>query len=122
MSEVSIHLFDDYSLDLARGCLIRGRAPIHLRRQSYEVLKYLVENRGYLVSKDQLIEKIWQGRAVTDGSLGKCIEEVREALGEKARTLVRTERGRGYIFDPETTERTTQGMQSEHIDVVSVLI
>jgi len=104
MSDTSIHLFDDYFLDLARGCLTRARMPVHLRRQSYEVLEYLVENRGRLISKDQLIKQVWQGRAVTDSSLGKCIEEVRQALGEKARNYVRTERGRGYIFDTGVDE------------------
>lgn len=122
MSDASIHLFANYSLDLARGCLTRDRVPIHLRRQSYEVLKYLVEHRGHLISKDQLIEKVWKGRAVTDGSLTKCIEEVREALGEKAKQYVRTERGRGYIFDPESTEQRPQAVNSEQLDIVSVLV
>src|SRR4030095_7877550 len=94
-----INLFSTFNLDLARGCVLDGARPIHLRRQAYQVLRYLVENRGHLISKDQLIEKIWEGRAVTDGSLGKCIEEVREALGPEARQYLRNVRGRGYIFD-----------------------
>src|SRR5262249_37320992 len=57
------------------------------------------ENNGCLISKDKLIDKVWQGRAVTDGSLGKCIEELREALGPSARQYLRNVRGRGYIFD-----------------------
>src|SRR5882724_8846801 len=80
-----VNLFNGFTLDLARGCLLHADRPVHLRPQSYEVLKYLVENKGYLISKDKLIEEVWQGRAVTDGSLGKCIEEVREALGPEAR-------------------------------------
>ena len=71
-----IHLFNGLTLDLARGCVIRAGEPIHLRPQSYEVLKYLAENKGRLISKDKLIEEVWKGRAVTDGSLGKCIEEL----------------------------------------------
>ena len=57
-----VTLFNTFTLDLARGCVLDGGRPIHLRRQSYEVLKYLVENRGHLISKDQLIAEIWQGR------------------------------------------------------------
>jgi DNA-binding winged helix-turn-helix (wHTH) protein len=100
MNIEKIHLYQEFTLDLARGCLLRAGQPIHLRPQSYEVLRYLAENKGRLISKDQLIDEVWQGRAVTDGSLGKCIEEVRQALGESARSYVRNVRGRGYIFNP----------------------
>src|SRR5215470_6038641 len=99
MSEDTIHLFGKFDLDVARGCLTRSGHPMHLRPQSYDVLKYLAENNGRLISKDKLIDKVWQGRAVTDGSLGKCIEELREALGPSARQYLRNVRGRGYIFD-----------------------
>ena len=116
MSDHRIHLFGGFTLDLGRGCLLRGSEEVHLRPQSYEVLKYLAENKGRLVSKDRLIEEVWRGRAVTDGSLGKCIEEMREALGDDGRKYVRNVRGRGYIFDPGA------GEWSEQTDVVKVVI
>src|SRR5439155_6617444 len=99
MIKEKVQLFEGFALDTARGCVLHGDEKVHLRPQSYEVLKYLVENRGHLISKDRLIEEVWHGRAVTDGSLGKCIEEVREALGENSKNYVRNVRGRGYIFD-----------------------
>ena len=116
MSQDRIHLFGDFTLDLGRGCLLRKGEEVHLRPQAYEVLKYLAERRGRLVSKDRIIEEVWRGRAVTDGSLGKCIEEVREALGEEARRYVRNVRGRGYLFDPGADE------WSEQIDVVKLVV
>jgi len=125
MNTEKISLFEDFTLDLARGCLLRGNQAIHLRPQSYEVLRYLVANKGRLISKDQLIANVWQGRAVTDGSLGKCIEELRAALGEDARLCVRNVRGRGYIFDPKTDEQgplASDSGWSEQIDVVRVLV
>ena len=97
-------IVDGLSLDVARGCLMRGAAPVHLRPLSYEVLKYLVDNEGRLVGKEELIEQVWHGRAVTDGSIGKCIEEVRAAIGAGGKQYVRTVRGRGYIFDPSLAE------------------
>ena len=118
-----VNLFNGFTLDLARGCLLHADRPVHLRPQSYEVLKYLVENKGYLISKDKLIEEVWQGRAVTDGSLGKCIEEVREALGPEARQYVRNVRGRGYIFDPGVQECSEMHLvRTEEIDVLSVVV
>lgn len=120
MNLEKIHLCEEFMLDLARGCLLRAGQPIHLRPQSYEVLRYLAENKGRLISKDQIIEEVWQGRAVTDGSLGKCIEEVRQALGESARSYVRNVRGRGYIFDPPGVQQDTGW--AEKVEVVRVVI
>lgn len=119
-----INLFSRFALDLARGCLLNGNEEVHLRPQSYEVLKYLVENSGHLISKNKLIEEVWKGRAVTDGSLGKCIEEVREALGPEAAKYVRNVRGRGYIFDTadEQKETIAAPSRSEQIEVVRVTV
>jgi TolB-like protein/DNA-binding winged helix-turn-helix (wHTH) protein/Tfp pilus assembly protein PilF len=120
-----IHLFNEFTLDLARGCVTRSGQEIHLRPQTYEVLKCLVESRGRLISKDKLIEEVWKGRAVTDGSLGKCIEELRDALGPKAKEFIRNVRGRGYIFDTgveEPAEHRALSSRSEQIDVVRVTV
>lgn len=120
-----ISLFDGLTLDLARGCVSRSGEEIHLRPQTYEVLRYLVQNRGRLISKDKLIQEVWKGRAVTDGSLGKCIEELRDSLGPAAKHLIRNVRGRGYILDTEDRElleRATLTTQAEQIDVVRVTV
>lgn len=122
MSDHRIHLFDDFTLDLTRGFLLRGDELVHLRRQTYEVLTYLVQNRGRLISKDKLIEDVWRGRAVTDGSLGKCIEELREALGDTSMSYVRNVRGRGYIFDAEASDGSGIQTASEQIDVLRVVV
>jgi TolB-like protein/Flp pilus assembly protein TadD len=107
MSEDHLEVVSGLTLDLARGCLMREGEPVHLRPLSYDVLKHLVEKRGRLVGKEELIERVWHGRAVTDGSIGKCIEEVRAALGADGRDFVRNVRGRGYIFEPEADVRPT---------------
>ena len=125
LADDRIELFDAYTLDLARGCVLDAGHPVHLRPQTFEVLKYLVGNRGRLISKDQLIAEIWQGRAVTDGSLGKCIEELREALGPEARRYLQNVRGRGYIFDTGIEELKTPRTLSpvaEEIDVVRITV
>ena len=125
MSDERIHLFEDFTLDIARGCLLRAGEPVHLRPQAYEVLKYLAENNGRLVSKDRLIETVWQGRAVTDDALVQCLMEVRHALGAKGKLYVRNVRGRGYIFDPEAGERQKSGGSSiwtEQVDLLRVVV
>jgi len=125
ISDNQVYLFDNFALDLTRGSLLRDDELVHLRPQTYEVLKYLVEHRGQLISKDKLIEDVWQGRAVTDGSLAKCIEEVRAALGENAAGYVRNVRGRGYLFESESNELETMAsgsVTSAQIDVVTVTV
>jgi len=95
-----LHLFGTRSLDLSRGVLLAGSEPVHLRPQAYALLRYLAANRGRLIAKDELIQQIWQGRAVGDDSLVQCFRDVRHALGADGAVYIRTVRGRGYIFDP----------------------
>ncbi len=107
MPDERIELFADFTLDLARGCLLSRDQPVHLRPQAYELLKYLAENRGRLISKDRLIETIWHKRAVTDDALVQCLIEVRHALGVEGKKYLRNVRGRGYIFEPEVARNAS---------------
>jgi len=91
--------FDGFTLDLTRGCLLRGNQEIKLRPKPFEALKYLVENSGRLISKTELIERIWPDTAVTDDSLVQCLIEVRRALNDDAQQVIKTVPRRGYIFD-----------------------
>ena len=96
--------FGDYKLDLEGGFLLRGDEEVALRAKSFEVLTYLVERHGRLVTKTELIEGVWRDAAVTDNSLAQCLVEIRRALGDDAQELVRTVARRGYLFvAPVTT-------------------
>jgi TolB-like protein/DNA-binding winged helix-turn-helix (wHTH) protein/Flp pilus assembly protein TadD len=125
MGGEKVHLFGEYMLDMARGCLLRGSEVVHLRPQSYEVLKYLVEHRGRLIGKEKLIEEVWRGRAVTDDSLVQCLRDVRQALGDRRGQYVRNVRGRGYIFDAGTAvaeAREPLPIRTEQVDIVRVVV
>jgi DNA-binding winged helix-turn-helix (wHTH) protein/TolB-like protein/class 3 adenylate cyclase/predicted ATPase len=95
--------FEGFSLDTVRGCLLAGEREIALRPKSFELLRHLVENAGRLVSKDELIEAVWRRAVVTDDSLASCISDVRSALDDKRQTIIRTLRGRGYLFAAAVT-------------------
>lgn len=99
-----IYFFDEFRLDLTRGALFRGLDELKLRPKSFDVLKYLTENQGRLVSKDELIESVWQGMAVTDDSLVQCLKDIRRALGDNEQQIIKTVPRRGYIFDKEVSE------------------
>ena len=60
------YTFDEFTLDLDRGALLRAGTDIKLRPKSFEVLSYLVERQGLLVTKDELLDAIW-GQTVGQG-------------------------------------------------------
>ena len=95
--------FNGFTLDLARGCLLRGDLEVKLRPKSFELLRYLIENHGRLISKEELIRSVWVDAAVTDNSLSQCLIELRRALGDDSQTIIRNVPRRGYIFDIPVT-------------------
>lgn len=100
--------FDDFVLDLTRAHLRRGDKEIELRPQSYEVLKLLVVNAGRLVTKQELHDAVWGDIAVTDDSLAHCISDIRKALEDTDRSLIRTVPRRGYSFAGELDETAAE--------------
>src|SRR5262245_56279081 len=90
--------FEGYTLDLRRGCLRTGAREIELRPKSFEVLRYLVENAGRLVSKTELIKAIWPNVTVSDESLARCVSDIRLALEDSEQRVIKTLPRRGYLF------------------------
>jgi DNA-binding winged helix-turn-helix (wHTH) protein/TolB-like protein/Flp pilus assembly protein TadD len=94
-----VYSFDEFHLDLTRGSLFRGEIELKLRPKSFDVLKYLTQNHGRLVSKDELIEAVWRETAVTDDSLVQCLKDIRRALDDDTHQIIKTLPRRGYMFD-----------------------
>jgi DNA-binding winged helix-turn-helix (wHTH) protein/Tol biopolymer transport system component len=90
-------------LDLDAGFLKRGTEEVSLRPKSFQVLSYLVERHGRLVTKTELTEAVWPDAAITDNSLAQCLVEIRRALDDDAQELIRTVARRGYIFTAQVT-------------------
>src|SRR5215470_10761343 len=70
---------------------------IELRNRSFGVLRHLATNAGRVVTKDELLTANWPGVTVTEDSLTQCISEIRKALGEAGRDVIRTVPRRGYM-------------------------
>lgn len=98
--------FGEFTLDVDRGTLNRAGADIKLRPNSFEVLSYLASHHGVLVTKAELLDTVWRGAAVTDDSLTQCIIEIRRAIRDTSRTIIRTVPKRGFIFDLPVSEST----------------
>ena len=94
-----IRQFAQFRLDLDRGELREGRRVRALRRQSFEVLCYLVERSGHLVSKTEIIRAVWGDTPASDDSLTHCLIDIRKALRDTERNIVKTVPRRGYLFD-----------------------
>ncbi len=98
-SSSATYKFRDYVLDLDRGTLTRRGTEVPLRPKSFGALRYLVENRGKLVSRDELIEATWGHLHVSDSSLSQCLRDIRAALDDQEQTLIHTIPRRGYRFE-----------------------
>jgi pimeloyl-ACP methyl ester carboxylesterase/DNA-binding winged helix-turn-helix (wHTH) protein len=93
--------FDIFTLDLQGCSLLRGSDEIRLRPKSFDVLRYLVEHTGRLISKEELLQAIWPDVVVTEDSLVQCIGDIRTALGDNAHRIIKTVPRRGYLFAAE---------------------
>ena len=92
--------FGNHKRDTDRRELQRGSTPVAVEPQVFDLLKYLVENRDRVVSKDDLIASVWGGRNVSDSTLSSRINGARRAIGDNGdeQKLIRTVPRRGVRF------------------------
>lgn len=103
-SSAIAYRFEGFVLDLARGALLTHAGhEIPIRRQSYRLLRLLVTNSARLLDRDAIHAAIWADVAVSDDSITQCIHEIRRALGDEARQILRTVPGRGYMLAARVT-------------------
>ncbi|MEM7706303.1 MAG: FlgO family outer membrane protein [Pseudomonadota bacterium] len=91
--------FGNFKLDLRRNSLRSEEREIKLRRQSFEVLKVLLSNHRSLVTIDRLHDEVWKDAVVTRDSLTQCLVEIRKAIGDTDKRIIRTIPRQGYIFE-----------------------
>ncbi|MBR1143435.1 winged helix-turn-helix domain-containing tetratricopeptide repeat protein [Bradyrhizobium sp. AUGA SZCCT0431] len=96
--------FAGFELDPERARLRGpGGEAIRLRPKSFDMLQLFVTNAGRVLSKQDLIDAIWPNVHVGDDSLFQCVREIRAALGDDQRQLIKLVSGRGYLFDGQVT-------------------
>src|SRR5262245_61212874 len=96
--------FGRFTLDTNAGLLRSGAEEVALRNKSLELLTHLVRNAGRVVLKDELLAAVWNGLNVSEDSLTQCIHDIRRALDDRDRALIRTVPRRGYLFPAEVLE------------------
>lgn len=92
--------FAEFELDPARRSLSRLGEPVALNAKAYEVLVHLARNAGRVVSKDELLETVWEGQIVEEANLAVQISRLRKALGDPVENprILCTVPGKGYEF------------------------
>lgn len=94
------YVFGQYVLDADRRELHHGTEVISVAPQAFDLLHYLIRNRDRVVSKDELVRAIWNGRAVSDAALTTRINAVRGAIGDtgEMQRLIKTLSRKGVRF------------------------
>src|SRR5438270_8741595 len=99
-------VFGDCVLDPDRRELFRGSEVIAIGPQVFDLLLYLIRNRERVVSRDSLLDAVWNGRIVSESTLASHINAARKAIGDSGQEqrLIRTIARKGFRFVGEVKE------------------
>ncbi|MGA8261957.1 MAG: alpha/beta fold hydrolase [Arenicellales bacterium] len=116
-----IYRFNDYRLDSDAFEIRRGSERLEVEPQVLQLLILLVENRGRIVSREQVFAEIWKDRVVSDAALSSRIKSARRLLGDDGvrQRFIRTVYGRGFRFVAEvsTQQESSSGGEQSTRDV-----
>lgn len=91
--------FYDFILDTDRQTLFHSKTEIEITKINYQVLLYFVEHQNQVVTKDQLIDNIWQDKMVTENSIDQSLSKIRKSLAKyDDRVIIKTVFGKGLEF------------------------
>src|SRR5688572_11214292 len=92
--------FEAFELDTDRYELRRDGEAVRMEPQVFDVLAYLVENHDRMVPKDELLEKVWGDKYISEAAVNSRLMAARRAVGDsgKEQRLIKTMHGRGFRF------------------------
>jgi adenylate cyclase len=104
-----LYLFENFALDTDRRELRRGDAVVAVEPKVFDLLAYLIKNRQRVVSRDDLIARVWDGRIVSESALARGINVARGVIGDSgdAQRLIRTLPRKGLRFVGVVQEEQT---------------
>src|SRR4051794_22910096 len=108
--------FGPFLLDVESRALLRDGEPLAIAARTLDTLAVLVQNRGRLLDKDELLSLIWPGTVVDEANLSQSVFTLRKVLGDsrKDQHYIATIAGRGYQFVAPVTELAAE--TPTHID------
>ena len=110
MQNGTIYEFAEFSLIKEDDLLLRHGVSLHLSPKAFATLVLLIERRGHLVRKSEIIEKVWLDSFVEESAVSRCVWKIRNALGEdsKSQRFIQTVPKSGYKFVADVAERRDQ--------------
>lgn len=95
-----IYRFGSFALDPDRGDLCRNGVSMPIERQVWDLLHLFVANADRLISRDEIVARVWGGRAISDAAIDSRISSLRKLLGDDGRRQesLKTAHGRGFRF------------------------
>jgi len=104
-----IYQFEQFVVDTNLFRLHLNESELPVRPQVFDLLVYLIENRDRVVTRDELLEHLWQGKVVTDSALGVQLKNARKVVNDTGdrQQVIKTVHGRGYRFIAEVFESET---------------
>jgi TolB-like protein len=108
------YYFDDVVIDAADFLVSKAGETKKITPRAFEVLLYLLKQRGRLVGKQELFEAVWKEAFVTDNALTRMVKEIRRVIGDAADAprYIETVPKRGYRFIAKTVSDTAQAARS----------
>lgn len=115
------YAFGAFVLDLAKAELRNRGRPHRLEPQVFALIAFLVEHRERLVSRDEIFEKVWDGRVVSDSALSSRVKSARKALGDdgKSQRFIKTVHGQGFRFVARVQVQRDAGRAMSALGAVS---
>ena len=103
--------FSNHVLDVDLRELTRGGESVAVEPQVFDLLVHLIENRDHVVTKDDLIETVWDGRIVSESTLTSRINAARRAVGDsgKDQIMIRTLARKGFRFVGDVQPKAANG-------------
>lgn len=109
MVGVMVFQFAHFELDIDRVELRANGVAVAVEPQVFALLRLLIENRSRVVTKDEIVDRIWNGRIVSDSAISSRVKSARKAIGDdgRAQALLRTVHGIGFAFVAEVAQPST---------------
>src|SRR5215218_1546989 len=97
--------FDGFEIDARRYELRRDGALRRVEPLVFDLLLFLARHPGRILTRDEIVQQVWQGRNVSDATIAGCVKAARRALGDSGEepAYIRTVRGRGSEFTVRVT-------------------
>lgn len=109
VGKATIYRFDDVRVDLQTYRVFKAGRAVQLEPKAFEVLVFLIEHRGRVIDKSELLDAAWKESFVTQNAMTRVIAQLRRALGDKPQDAryIKTVQTRGYLFIPEVRSDDT---------------